>query len=143
MALLRKNRTLQYPLSAEFRFTVADTMPNVSGVTVGMNTDNAFDVIGLPPNAIVTGGEVIVEVASNDAGTHTIAVGDSASATRYLTATNIKATGRTALVPTGLRGVGNDLRITLDGTPGSATAGTVTVRVEYVVTGRANEVQVA
>lgn len=144
MALLRKNRGLQYPLVAEFRFALTDTMPNTSGVTVALNGDAAFDIIGLPPGAVVTGGDVAVEVASNDAGTHTIAVGDSGSATRYLGATSIKATGRTALVPTGYRGTGEDIRITLDAANvGTATAGTLSVRVEYIVSGRTNEVQVA
>jgi hypothetical protein len=44
-------------------------------------------------------------------------------------------------VPTGYRGVGEDLRITLANTNGDATAGKVSVRATYMVTGRANEVQ--
>lgn len=144
MATLRKNRGLQYPLVAEFKFDLTDTMTNTAGAAVVMNGDAAFDFAALPPNAVVIGGDVTVETASDDAGTHTIAIGDSGSATRYLGATSIKAAARTALVPTGYRGTGEDLRLTLDAANvGTATAGTVTVRVMYVVTGRTNEVQVS
>lgn len=144
MATLKKTRTAQYPLMAEFTFNIADVMLNTSGASTAFKaTDGVFDVIPLPPNAVLVGGDVTVETASNDTGTATIAVGDSGSATRYLGATSIKATGRTALVPTGYRGTGEDLRITLANASGDATAGTVTVRALYTVTGRANEVQVS
>lgn len=144
MALQRKSRTAQYPLHAEFTFSMADTMLASDGVIRAFNAAGAaqiFDVLGLPPNAVIVGGGVVVEVASNDAGTATIAVGDATLANRYLAATNIKAAGRTALVPTGYRGNGEDLRITLANASGGATQGTVTVRAQYIVTGRANEVQ--
>lgn len=144
MTTLLKNRGRQYALHAEFQFTMADAMVNTSGALTNFNAVGAgpvYDVIPLPPNAVVVGGDVGVEVASNDATTATIAVGDSASAARYLAATSIKAAARTPLVPTGYRGVGEDIRITLANGTGGATAGTVSVRVQYVITGRAQEVQ--
>lgn len=146
MAKLRKNRTLQYPLVAEFTFNVTDSLVATDGVERVFNAAGAaqiFDVIGLPPLATVIGGDVVVETASNDAGTATVAVGDSVNATRYLSATSIKTAGRTALVPTGFRGNGEDIRLTLANATGGATAGTVTVRVLYTIQNRSNEVQVA
>lgn len=146
MAKLRKNRTLQYPLVAEFTFNVADSMVATDGVERVINAAGAaqiFDVIGLPPLATVIGGEVVVETASNDTGTATVKVGDSASDARYLSATSIKTAARTALVPTGFRGAGEDIRITLANADGGATAGTVTVRVLYTIQNRSQEVQVA
>lgn len=145
MALIRKNRGLQYPLVAEFTFNLADTMAATDGVTraFGAITGSVFDVVALPPNAVVLSGDVTVETVSNDSSTTTISVGDSGSATRYLGATSIKTAARTALVPTGVRGAGEDVRITLANAGGDATAGTVTVRVMYIVTGRTNETQIA
>lgn len=146
MALLKKNRALQYPLQAEFTFSVTDTMVATDGVTRtigGAGAANIFDALNLPPNAVVVGGDLTVEVASNDASTSTVAVGDSVSATRYLAATNLKAAARTALVLTGYRGNGEDIRLTFANAGGGATTGTATVRVLYTITGRANELQPA
>lgn len=146
MALLKKNRTLQYPLQAEFTFAVTDTMVATDGVTRTLGAAgaaNIFDMVALPPNAVVVGGDLTVETASNDGGTSTVSVGDSGNATRYLAATSIKAAGRTALVPTGYRGNGEDIRVTFANASGNATAGTVTLRVQYTITGRANETQIA
>lgn len=146
MAKLNKNRGLQYPLMAEFTFLLTDTFTMTDGVTRAFGAAGAAtiaDVIGLPPNATLVGGELVVETASNDSGTATVSVGDSGSATRYLAATNLKAAARTALVPTGYRGNGEDLRLTFANAGGGATAGKVTVRALYTVQGRTNEVQVA
>lgn len=144
MAKLIKNRTLQWPLVAEFTFNVTDTMTATDGVTRAFGAAGAasiFDVIGLPPGATLIGGELVVETASNDSGTATVAVGDSANATRYLAATSIKATGRTAFTLTGYRGNGEDLRLTFANAGGGATTGKATVRAMYTVQGRSNEVQ--
>lgn len=148
MATLRKNRALQYPLQAEFTFNFNDTATDaVAGVSKSFGstfTDNiVFDAIALPPNAVVIGGDVTVETAYVGPTAATVAVGDSVSATRYLAATSVLAAGRTALVPTGYRGNGEDVRLTIATTVANATAGKVTVRVLYTVTGRANETQIA
>jgi len=144
MTTLKANRTAQYPLVAEFTFNVTDDMVAANGAVTGFKAAaGVFDVIALPPNAVVTGGDVTVETASNESGTATIAVGDSATPARYLGATSIKAAGRTPLVPTGYRGTGQNLRITLANQNANATAGKVSVRVEYIVTGRAQETQYA
>jgi hypothetical protein len=143
MSTLLKNRGRQYALHAEFQFSMADAMLNSAGVLTNFKAAaGVFDVIPMPPNAVVVGGELAVEVASNDGGaTATLKVGDSANDARYLAATSIKAAARTALVPTGYRGVGEDIRITLANTNGDATAGTISLRVSYIITGRAQEVQ--
>lgn len=140
MTTLKSARTAQYPLLASFTFTMADAMLDVNGVLTGFkNAAGVFEPIPLPVGAVLTGGDVTVETASDDTGTATIAVGDSANANRYLGATNIKAAGRTPLVPTGYHGLGENLRITLANANGNAANGTVTIRAQYVIDGRAQE----
>jgi hypothetical protein len=144
MTTLNAARVAQYPLVAEFTFDIAaaDAMKNISGVLTEFKAAaGVFDAINLPGNATVIGGELVVEVVSNDTGTATLAVGDSALATRYLAATNLKALARTALVPTGFRGAGENIRLTLANANGNATTGKATVRVMYTIQGRGNEVQ--
>lgn len=144
MATLRATRGAQYPLMAEFTFDMAaaDAMANTSGAVTAFSAGagTVYDAIKLPNGATLVGGEVAVETASNDGGvTATIAVGDSGSATRYLAATTIKTAGRTPLVPTGYRGTGEDLRITLANASGNATTGKVTIRALFTIQGRSNE----
>ena len=147
MATLIKNRCLQYPLVAVFEFDIAsgDVMVNTSGVSQTFKaTTGTFDVIALPVNSQVIGGDLVVETASNDSSTATLSVGDSGSATRYLGATSIKSAARTALVPTGfMNSSGLDIRITLANASGDATAGKVRLHVTYVVKNRQNETQIA
>lgn len=144
MSLLRKNRGLQYPLVAEFTFNITDTFAMTDGVTKAFSVAAPIaDIIALPPNAVVIGGELVVETVSNDSSTATLKVGDSGNDARYLGATSIKSAARTALVPTGYRGTGEDIRITLANAGGDATAGKVTVRVQYIVQNRTNETQIA
>jgi len=146
MATLIKNRALQYPLSAMFEFDIAsgDVMVNTSGTSQTFKaTSGVFDVIGLPINSMVVGGDLIVETASDDTGTATLSVGDSGSATRYLGATSIKSAARTALVPTGfMNSSGLDVRITLANANGNATVGKVRLHVMYVIKNRQNETQI-
>lgn len=140
MSLLKSARQAQYPQFADFRFTMADTMVDVNGAITGFKAANGvFEPIPLPAGAIVVGGDVTVETASDETGTATIAVGDSASATRYLAATSIKAAGRTALGLTGYRGLGENLRITLANANGNAVNGVVSIRLEYIIQNRMHE----
>lgn len=140
MAKLIPTRTAQWPQLASFTFSMADAMTDVNGVLTGFkNANGVFEPIPLPVGAIVIGGEVVVDVASDDTGIATIAVGDSAAPNRYLAATNIKAAARTPLAPTGFRGQGENLRITLANAGGNAAVGTVTVRALYIINGRAQE----
>ena len=93
MSALRQARGAQYPLTAEFTFdvstAVADTMPtvvgnviggaapayNAAGVSIGAVGTNIFEVIGLPPNAVVVGGELVAETAVAGPTVSTVAVG--------------------------------------------------------------------
>lgn len=145
MAKLIATRTAQWPLVAEFTFNFDDTMVDKDGAlkdfkTVG--TSIVADVIPLPPGAIVTGGEVVTETAVTGSTAYNVSVGDSGSATRYLGATDRVAAGRTALVPTGYVGTGENVRVTVAPTVAAATAGKVTVRVAYIVRNRSNEVSI-
>lgn len=135
-----KTRTAQYPLVAEFSFAVGDDMIDVNGVSKEFKDAAVVaDIIPLPNGAVLIGGDMTVSEVSNDSGTATLKVGDSADDDRYLAATNIKALGRTPLVPTGYRGDGSDLRITLANQNGDATTGIVTIRAEYVIGDRTSE----
>jgi hypothetical protein len=144
MALKKPARTAQRPLVAEFTWNFDDTMVNTAGNTVDFGKVNAggaagkFDVINLPVGAVVVGGSLTVETAFDTAG-YDVTVGDSGSENRYLTSTDVKATGLTALVPTGYRGTGQNIRITMS-SDDVCTTGKATLRVEYVIGGRATEV---
>lgn len=142
MAKLNATRGAQPVMLAEFTFNFDDTMENVSGALVDFKTVGTVVVepINLPNDAVVVGGEVITETAVTGSTAYNISVGDSVSATRYLGATNRVAAGRSALVPTGYRTGGLNIRVTVNPTVAAATAGKVTVRVQYVTAGRVTEV---
>jgi hypothetical protein len=142
MALLKAARVAQNVMEAEFSFTIGDTMVNTAGAADAFASVAAhvFDIINLPPQAVVVGGEVVTDTAFTGSTAYNVTVGDSASAARYLGTTDKTTAARTALVPTGYLGLGENLRLTVTPTIGAATAGKITVRVQYVVTGRANEV---
>ena len=144
MSKLIATRGVQYPLTATFEFDIAagDEMLDINAALKTLAAGGAFDVINQPGSAVVIGGDVTVETASNDTGTATIAVGDAGSATRYLAATSIKAAARTPLVPTGYNNTaGDNIRVTVANANGDATAGKVRLTVQYIILGRAHEVQ--
>ena len=143
MAKLIASRGAQYPLVAEFTFNFDDTMVDTSGVLKDFKTvgSTVVDAINLPVGAIVTGGEVATETAVTGSTAYNVSVGDAGSATRYLSATDRVGAGRTALVPTGYVSNGGGIRITVAPTVAAATAGKVTVRVQYIVRNRVNETQ--
>lgn len=145
MAKKIATRTAQWPLVAEFSFNFDDTMVDKDGVTKDFKTvgSTVVDVIPLPPGATVIAGEVVTDTAVTGSTAYNIKVGDSGSDNRYLGTTDRVAAGRTALVPTGYIGTGENIRLTVTPTVAAATAGKVTVRVTYVVAGRSNEVQIA
>lgn len=97
--------------------------------------------IELPPNAIVTGGAVVVKTAFNSATSDVIDIGDAGSQNRYLNDGNIHATGVVALVPTGYLHTGGDLTVRWVGVGAVPTAGQVQIRVDYVQVGRAEYTQ--
>ena len=142
MAALKAARTAQKVLEAEFTFTIGDTMVNTAGAADAFATVAAhiFDVINLPIGATILAGEIVTDTAFTGSTAYNVTVGDSASANRYLGTTDKTTAARTALVPTGYIGLGENLRLTVTPTIGVATAGKITLRVQYAVFGRANEV---
>jgi len=143
MAKLIATRGSQYPLVAEFTFNFDDTMTDVTGALKDFKTvgSTVVEVINLPPNAVVIGGDVTTETAVGGSTAYNVSVGDSGNPTRYLAATDCKNAGRIALVPTGYVGNGENIRLTVAPTGSDATAGKLTLRVEYIVRNRVNEVQ--
>lgn len=142
MANIKVVNGRQWPLVAEVVLNIAlDSLWTTGGAFQALLAGGALvsDLIPLPPNAVVTGGALVVEVAS-DATTHTLAIGDSLSATRYLAATDLKTVARTALTSTGFRGAGEDIRLTFAGT-GTPTTGRFTLHVMYYIVDKANENQ--
>ena len=121
----------QYPLFAEQTFDfsqLADTAVPVTGLK-------------LPYGAQIIGGAVIVDTAFDTGTSAVLDVGDSVSGNRYKNDVNLKATGLTALVPTGHVSDGSDLLVTPTLVGTAATVGKVRVQVQYVIAGRAHEVQ--
>ena len=105
-----------------------------------------YDLINLPLNAVVMGGEVYVQTAFVGPTAATLSLGDAgdsvnaALATRYANAINLLATGRTALTPTGITlFAGQNLRASFNLTVANATAGLVTVRLFYAISGKADD----
>lgn len=146
MALKIASRTAQYTLQAEFTWNYNDTMLDTTGALKDFKTTGTSivaDVIPLPPNATVVSGSVTTDTAVTGSTAYNVSVGDSGSATRYLGATDRKAAGTTALVPTGYIGTGQNIRLTVAPTVADATLGTLTLRVAYVVRGRAQETMIA
>lgn len=150
MATLIATRTAQRPLIAEFTFNFDDRMVPISGGTAIAGTTEVdfgktniaatvFEVINLPRDSVVIGGEVVTETAF-DTASYSVTVGDSGTADRYLAATDKKGTGRTALVPTGYRNAsGLNLRVGVTNAD-VCTTGKMVVRVQYMIDGRADEV---
>ena len=129
---ITKNGGRQYPLVAEVDFTFADLATGV-----------VYPAIDIPANAVVVGGELVVTTAFNSGTSAVIEAGDGVVADRYLpTPVDLKTAGRTALTLTGYRYTAPDtidVMATLAGT--AATAGAGTLRVQYVIKDRAQEVQ--
>lgn len=144
MAKLLAARTSQNLQEAEFTFNFDDTIADINGVTKtfgSVYTDAPVaQIINLPEGAVIVGGEAVVETQGVGPTAYTISLGDSASATRYLSAFDLKGAvgARTALTLTGFRTTEN-LRLTMTSTVANATAGKATIRVLFVLAGKANE----
>lgn len=143
MSDLKITRGAQWPLVAEFTLNFNDTMLDSTGASKDFGLTNtaatAFDVINLPYGAVVIGGDVVTETAF-DTASYAVTVGDATTANRYLASTDVKAAGRTALVPTGYVSDGGAVRVTITNAD-ACTAGKATVRVMYTIRNRTNEVQ--
>lgn len=136
-----KVRGSQQIMVAEFTFTIGDTMVNASGADDAFASVAAhvFDIIPQEAGMIVLGGDVVTETAFAGCTAYNVKVGDATSDTRYLGTTDRVAAGRTALVPTGYVSIGEAIRLTVTPTVAAATAGKLTVRVQYIKRNRVTE----
>jgi len=142
MSKLIKTVVAQKPLMAEFTYLFDDTMVNTAAAEVAFKTIGtpAFDIIDLPVNSVVVGGEIVVETAFATSTLATMSLGDSSSTTRYSTTLDLKTAARTAIGITGFRNSsGLAIRGTFNVTAADSTAGKVTVRVLYIIKDRADE----
>jgi hypothetical protein len=142
MAKKIATRSAQWPLLAEFYWNYNDTVVDINGATKDLSvfgTAIVFDAINLPPGAIVQGGELVTETAGTGSTAFTMSVGDSGSIVRYLGATDKVAAARTALVPTGYVGTGENIRLSITPTVATATAGKWSLKVWYAMRDKANE----
>ena len=102
-----------------------------------LTSGQAASAINMPPGAVITGGSVVVTTAFNSATSDALTVGDTTSATKYLSTDNIHTTGLTALVPTGYVSQGEDLQVTWTGVGAAPTAGSFTLGIDYYIQGEA------
>ena len=138
MALLyttKKVSDRQYRLVANLSFTAKDIGTDGSVSAVG-----AYEAIELPPNAVVTGGALIVDTIS-DATALSCAVGDGGSTARYLVATTLKTAARSPLTATGYKYTAKDTVDLLIAGSGFTGVGAFRVEIEYYIDGRGIENQ--
>lgn len=162
MSKLIATRTTQFVQAADFNFnyndwvtdtvaltkvtlgaTVAVADPNgtVAGLTGAAANTVTFDCIPLPPGAVITGGEVIVETAFVGPTACTLSLGIAGALTGEENAVSLLATGRTAVTlgtPLVSQG-GQNLRLTYNYTVANATAGRVRIRIQYTIDGKMHE----
>lgn len=128
------NVSRQYPLVGTQRFDVSQLESGVAVV-----------VAKIPFNSILTGGFLLIDTAFDSNTSDSIIVGDdggdaTADPNRYLTATDVQATGRTALAPTGFQFATTGhltLTWTGDGSGGDiASVGSGILVYEYITEGR-------
>ena len=103
----------------------------------------AQNIAGLPAGATITRAWVDVKTAFNSATTATLSLGDTALATRYGSAIDVKTAGRKPLNnDTGFTTpAAGQLVATFAQTGAAATAGSARVYFEYVVDRKADETQ--
>lgn len=104
------------------------------------NDDGTVEaVVTVPKNAIVVGGELVVDVVFNSTTSDVIDIGDGVDPDRYTASPiDLTALGRTALTLTGYEYPQQD---TIDvgwtaGSTGTATTGSARLIVQYIVNGR-------
>lgn len=125
---ITKNRGRQHVSSAYVDISYADL---ASGV--------AAEAIDLPIGAQVVGGDVVVNTAFNSGTSDVMVVGDALVANRYYASASIAAAGRNALLVTGYQSLhtSNKVRVTWTGVGAVPSAGSVRLRVDYIVNKRA------
>ena len=139
MEILKDNGR-QWPLSAEKTVVFTDGFGDDSVAQTGV----VQDLIRLPVNSRVVGGEIVVEEAWDNGTTATVDIGDVTDPDRYTAApVDLTALGRTALVLSGFKTteVERDIDVTPVFAGSNATQGKAYIRVEYVIELRVNENQ--
>lgn len=122
----------QYPLIAKIPFSFDDF--ESSGV--------AERALGLPGNATVIGGELVIETAFNSGTSDALDVGDGDDVDRYAAGVDAQTVARTALTLTGYKYTTPDsIDIIWTGVGAAPTAGAGYLLVEYVLDDRAHEAQ--
>ena len=157
MAKILATRGAQPLLVSEFVFNFNDTMLNTSGAlkTFGsVYTDaGTFEIINLPPGAIISHGEVIVlTTGAVTSGNYTIAVGNSTTGDLYLAAITLVAaagtkypftmntlTGTDSAVSAIGGQAGLNVRMTYVNSEANATTGKWAVRVYWTLDYKVNE----
>lgn len=147
MSLLKNVYTGQKEMVATFAWNFSDTMVGTTGLTYSLGTDTAndvigaaktFDVINLPPGAVVTGGFIAVSTAFDTAG-YDVIVGDSVTADRYMLATDVKGLSTTALLSPGFVTTGLPIRVSIQ-SDDVCTTGVARLVLRYILTDRVEEV---
>lgn len=129
---ISKNTGRQWPLCAVVDIAFSD-IPT---------TATFYEAADLPGNARVIGGALVVKTAFDTGTTATLSVGDSGAAARYLSATDIKTAGTTVFdFSTDDGSAPLDVGVTGAYVGTAATAGAVQLVIQYVIDGKANEVQ--
>ena len=107
-----------------------------------VDTGVAVPAIDLPYGARLLAAEVVVDTAFNAGTSIALAVGDSTNGSRYGSVANLNTTGRSALTPTGYVSTdGAAVTVTPTITGATPTAGSARLAIQYVIAGRADEVQ--
>lgn len=102
-------------------------------------TTVALDEIEVPQGAVVVGGGVTVTEVFNSTSSDVLDIGDSGTANRYKNDVDLQALGFTALVPTGyVYTAPSKIKGVWVSGGGSPTTGAYTLRVDYIVRGRAD-----
>lgn len=143
MAVLTASRSAQYALTATFTWNFSDTMLNTSGVSKNFGSSDTgalvFDVIPLPPNAIVIGGHVAT-ITAFDTASYAVLVGDSVDTDRYHATADLKGVAVVQLLTPGYINTGGlPVRLTITNAD-ACTTGKARLTVRYIVDGRAQEV---
>lgn len=97
--------------------------------------------VSLPAGAIVLGGGLLVETPWNAATSAVLDVGQVGGANRFANDLDLKTAGFKPFTGVGLASLASTVDMTLTEV-GTSTAGSAVLIVEYIVRGRANEVQV-
>ena len=144
------NAARQAPIIAEFLVREGGTTyqgTSYANTYQGIADNTSTKVIELPTGAVIDDVKVYVDTVWGDTGTATIAVGDSATADKFIAATTVKSLG---VIPAAtsvslVRGekytAPNGIYITIDTQNNDGTAGRARVICTYHVLGRAEFAQ--